>query len=190
MIQKNYYLLFINLGAIDIENEDVKFNQYFEPTCHISWSSSQVTGLTVNGLDLCLNGEVIKDVLPSDEAIDSFILWLQAHFPNGCILVAHNGKRFDFPIFKRYLKQSTKTFGEPFYGIDSREIFKAHFPHLGKIKMQNLVEEFLPNNSCRYHDAFEDAKNLGAIIGEACKKKEISIREFLQVKHKNLYLLE
>ena len=107
MIQKNYYLLFINLGAIDIENEDVKFNQYFEPTCHISWSSSQVTGLTVNGLDL-----------------------------------------------------------------------------------QNLVEEFLPNNSCRYHDAFEDAKNLGAIIGEACKKKEISIREFLQVKHKNLYLLE
>ena len=58
------------------------------------------------------------------------------------------------------------------------------------IKMQNLVEEFLPNNSCRYHDAFEDAKNLGAIIGEACKKKEISIREFLQVKHKNLYLLE
>ena len=149
-----------------------------------------MTGLTINGLDLCLNGEVINDTLPANEAIESFILWLQTYFPNGCILVAHNGKRFDFPIFKRYLKQSSKIYGEPLFGIDSREIFKSHFPHLGKNKMQNLVEEFLPNKLHKYHDAFQDAKNLGAVIEEASKKKDMSVREFLQIKNKDLYIFE
>ena len=189
-MELKHTFVFIYLGAIDVENEDVNFNQYLEPTCHISWSSSQVTGLTINGLDLCLNGEAINNTLPPDEGIDNFILWLQTNFPNGCILVAHNGKRFDFPILKRYLKKSSKTFSEPFIGIDSREIFKTHFPHLRKNKMQNLVEEFLPNDLHKYHDAFEDAKSLSTVIEKACKKKEISIREFLQVKEKGLYLME
>jgi len=60
-----------------------------------------------------LNGEIIDNTLPPNEAVERFILWLQTHFTNGCILVAHNGKRFDFPIFKRYLKESSEIFGEP-----------------------------------------------------------------------------
>ena len=178
-----------HIGAVDVENEKTNFNQYFEPTCHISKGSSRVTGLTINGLDLCINGHVISDTVPPIDGIDKFILWLQTHFSNGCILVAHNGKRFDFPILKRYLNLYSKRL-DKLYGIDCREIFKAHFPDLIKNKMENLVDEFLPVQKYRHHDALADAQNLSAVIKAASKKKDLSLREFLQYKEKDLYLFK
>ena len=129
------------LGAVDVENEETKFNQYFEPTCHISKGASRATGLTINGLDLCLYGDVIDGTVPADEGMEKFISWLQTHFPRGCILVAHNGKRFDFPIVKRYIKRCLVSY-DRLSGLDSREVFKAQFPDLGKYNMENLVEKF------------------------------------------------
>jgi len=182
-------LNWFHLGAVSLKNEDITFNQYFEPTCHISKGSSRVTGLTINGLDLCLNGDVITDTVSAADGIEMFILWLHAHFSNGCILVAHNGKRFDFPILKRYLQLTSKTYDE-LYGIDSREIFKAHFPDLNKNKMENLVDEFLPPRKYQHHDALVDAQNLSAVIKSASKKKGVELSEFLRVKEKDLCVLK
>jgi DNA polymerase III epsilon subunit-like protein len=116
-------------------------------------------------------------------------LWLHAHFRNGCILVAHNGKRFDFPILKRYLQLTSKTYDE-LYGIDSREIFKAHFPDLIKNKMEHLVDEFLPPRKYKHHDALVDAQNLSSVIKTASQKKGIELRDFLRVREKDIYVMK
>ena len=171
-----------------IQNDDKKFNQYLEPTSHISKDSSRITGLTINGLDLCRNGRVIDDTMEAQEGIKRFISWIEMEFPGGCILVAHNGKRFDFPILKRYLESSSLSC-RSLHGLDSRDILKKHFPDLAKNKMESLVSEFLPNKECKHHDALEDAQNLSAVIMEASEQKGMGLSEFLHVKEKSYYRL-
>ena len=181
-------LYYLYLGAVHLEDKDTNFNQYFEPTCHINKGASRITGLTINGLDLCLHGDVIRDTVPAKEGIEKFISWLQVHFASGCILLAHNGKRFDFPILKRYIKLCSISY-DGVYGLDSREVFKAQFPNLVKYKMENLVQEFAPASKYNSHDALGDAQNLSAVIQKASKLKNLRLYEFLSIKDKDLYII-
>ena len=169
-----------------MEHGDIEFNQYFEPTCHISKGASQITGLTTNGLDLCLYGDVIKDTVPAEDGIKMFLSWLKKNFPESCTLVSHNGKRFDFPILKRYLGMASTNCGN-LYGLDSREVFKRRFPDLARNRMEALVEEFSPTMKNKSHDALGDAQNLSVIINEASRRKNLNLREFLMIEDRDMY---
>ena len=76
------------------------------------------------------------------------------------------------------------------YGIDTREIFKAHFPDLSKNKMEHLVDEFLPPRKYKHHDALVDAQNLSSVIKSASQQKGVNFREFLRVKEKDIYVIQ
>ena len=73
-----------------------KFNSYIFPKLPISEESTKVTGIYVNESgEFKVNGEE-RNAVGIHGGLQDFFSWL-AQFQHA-VLVAHNGRRFDFPV--------------------------------------------------------------------------------------------
>ena len=87
-------------------------------------------------------------------------------------LVAHNGRRFDFPIIaSTLLKYNLKDrFSACVLGcVDSLTLCKKQFPGMSSYKQEDLVKNVL-KKTYGAHDALEDVKALGDLLLHAYKK--------------------
>lgn len=90
------------IAAVDTES-GVAFNTYVTPSRHISSEAQRVTGITVNSVgQMYVQGQSVES-MNVGTAIDQLCEWLKK-FPNP-VLIAHNGRRFDFPVLMSCLME-------------------------------------------------------------------------------------
>ncbi|XP_060565928.1 LOW QUALITY PROTEIN: uncharacterized protein LOC132724962 [Ruditapes philippinarum] len=139
------------------------FSQYVLPTEPISAGARQVTGLSVDGDRLLHLGQPVE-ATDIKSALQLFTAWVKK-IPN-CVLVAHNGKKFDFPVIVIALNcagvydmfvDGTKAL------VDSLSLFRKVIPGRKSYKQEDLVHDIL-NTSYGAHDAAEDVHALGSLI--------------------------
>ena len=177
------------MAIVDISRKVKPWNQYIQPTQRIHSGASAVNKLTIVRNKLCYNGKECNNVLPAEEAIESFAAYLHENFPEGVELIAHNGARFDFPLLKRDLMKSFQFYNKsyPIRCIDSIKIFKTQFPGLDAYNQPYLLKRFLGSeNVSRAHEAVGDCINLRNAIETAAKEKNMSLKEFLSIPSKPL----
>ena len=177
------------MALVDVSRKVKPWNQYIQPTQRISSGASAVNKLTIVRDKLCYNGKECNNVVPAEEAIESFAAYLHENFPEGVELIAHNGARFDFPLLKRDLMKSFQFYNKsyPIRCIDSIKVFKTQFPGLDAYNQPYLLQRFLGSeNVSRAHEAVGDCINLRNAIETAAKEKNMSLKEFLSIPSKPL----
>ena len=89
------------IAAVNIDS-GAQFNAYVKTKVSINPEASAVTGISIVNNVMKVKG-VEVDAMSITSAAEKFIAWLDK-FGNVC-LVAHNGRRFDFPILVATLKK-------------------------------------------------------------------------------------
>ena len=151
------------IAAVEVGGSGKEFNSYVMPQLPMSDEALQMTRIVVSGERMVVRGE---DVNPASihDALDSFTDWLQ-QFSN-VFLVAHNGRRFDFPVLTSALSHTNKldAFCSTVSGyVDSLAVFKQAFPKMSSYKLEDLVASQL-KEQYGAHDALEDVKALGKLL--------------------------
>ena len=95
----------LQIALVDMHNGSKYWNQYIQPTKPIHPKASEVTHLSI-GINnrLCYRGIECKNVVTASNAIQKFQEYLKHNYPEGVILIAHNGTTFDFPLLKNIWK--------------------------------------------------------------------------------------
>ena len=147
------------IAAVDVKSGS-EFQTYVTPTIPIGREATNVTGIAMVEGEMTVNGEVVESV-PVRSAIDKFISWL-TKFKNVC-LIAHNGRRFDFPILVSILRKCgdmDKLSDIAF--IDSLSVFRKLYPKQS-LKQVDLVSTLL-GEKYNAHNAMDDVIALGKLI--------------------------
>ena len=153
-----------------------------QPTQKIDPRATQVNKLSVINKKLCYDGEACENVVSQSQGMKNFVKYLLKNYPNGAVLIAHNGNRFDFRLLRRNLEKYKCGFSKdyPIHCIDSIKIFKHHFPCLGTYSQPSLLERFAGSeNISDAHEAVGDCINLKNAIKVAAREKRMSIAQFI-----------
>ena len=141
-----------------------RFNCYVTPKVPISSSAQQDTGIVVSDSgSMTVHGESVE-AHTIKSALEKLFTWLSKL---SCVfLVAHNGRRFDFPVLVSTIMNLDKVSAmndciEGF--IDSLPVFKKAFPNQDTYKQEDLARKLL-NSSYAAHDAIEDVICLGHLV--------------------------
>ena len=141
-----------------------KFNSYIFPKLPISQESTKVTGIYVNESgEFKVNGEE-KKAVGIHGGLQDFFSWL-AQFHHA-ILVAQNGRRFDFPVLVNAARNCflLETLLSSVQGcIDSLAVFRKVFPGQPNYKQEHLVNSLL-HTTYKAHDAMEDVISLSLLF--------------------------
>jgi DNA polymerase III epsilon subunit-like protein len=139
------------------------FNVYVRPTIPISDNAQQVTGIRMVGNTMQVNRNNV-DARPLCEALNSFCDWLQSF--NNVVLVAHNGRRFDFPVLVTACDNAglcDKFFHCVAGCVDSLPVFKKVYSDRKSYKQEDIARDLL-GASYSAHNASEDAMILGKLV--------------------------
>lgn len=151
------------IAAIELAS-GASFNSYVRPKLPITLAAQEITGIVVNQSGpMTVKGQPVEGKTIRC-AISEFLQWLNKY--SCVVLVAHNGRKFDFPVFLSTLKKvgSEKKFFDCVTGlIDSLPVFKKVFPNQDCYKQEHLVKSVL-QSSYLAHDAMEDVKSLGQLM--------------------------
>ena len=119
------------------------FNIYVMPTVPISFEAQQITGILKTGqTTISVHGEPVESI-KIISALEKFLKWLQkCHY---VILVAHNGRRFDFPVLISALMKLdiNRLFATVCGFIDFLAVFRKIYPGRSNYKQANLVKDIL-----------------------------------------------
>ena len=181
----------LQMALVDMSRKIKPWNQYLQPTQRIQPGASAVNKLTINNNKLCYNNVACKDVVSAEEGIHKLRKYLHKNFPNGVVLIAHNGERFDFPLLKRDWIKYNKILDKNYCinCVDSITLFKRQFPSLQAYNQPYLLKRFLgAENIESEHEAIGDCINLRSAIEAAAKEKEITLAEFLSIPGRPLYI--
>ena len=119
----------------------------------------------------------IVDAAPIHIALDDFITWL-TKFRN-ILLVAHNGRRFDFPVLESALLKTDNENKLKVSGyIDSLSVFKKQFPDQKNHTQENLAFELL-HITYNAHNAVADVDALRSLLG-LCNNETLMAHSFSQ----------
>lgn len=163
------------LAAVEMETGSV-YNNYILPKVPITEEALNTTGIVVNSdlQKMTVHGKEV-DAVNITSGLTEFSNWLK-NFPRA-ILVAHNGRKFDFPVLMNTLHSLnlTNVLLSAVSGFtDSLSIFKKAFPGQPNYKQETLVKSLL-DTTYSAHDAIEDVKTLGMLM----KHSKISGPEIL-----------
>ncbi|KAK3108256.1 hypothetical protein FSP39_004267 [Pinctada imbricata] len=153
------------IAAVEFETGTL-FNTYTVPKLPITEAAMKVTGIVSNSGKMTVHG---KDVYSEHitAGLNKFLEWLQIY--NNVILVAHNGRRFDFPVLMntmQSLKQTDVLVSTVIGFIDTLNIFKKVFPGQTDYKQETLMQSLL-GTPYGAHNAMEDVKALALLVKEA-----------------------
>lgn len=82
------------VAASNIHTSD-NLNIYVKPGCSITPDAQKITGISMSGCSIYVHGKVVETVTIKT-ALNQLLSWLNKF--NNVYLVAHNGRRFDFPV--------------------------------------------------------------------------------------------
>ncbi|CAC5416302.1 unnamed protein product [Mytilus coruscus] len=165
LIRQNVIPHITQIAAVKHETGS-QFSCYVVPKAPISSGAEDITRIVWDGTNLRLKRKVVA-ALQIFEALSNFFLWLQKF--NNAVLIAHNGKKFDFRILSNAADKS-KLFNlylESCVGcIDSIAVMKSKFPKLPKYSQPYLAEHVC-NKNYNAHNALDDVSMLNEILKEA-----------------------
>jgi len=175
----------LQIALVDLHDGKKYWNQYVQPKGRIDPRATQVNQLSlgING-KLCYRGIECRNVLNSTTAIKNLRAYLKNNYPEGAILIAHNGDTFDFPVLRRYFEtnniHSDDKEGYSITCIDSMRVFRKHFGGLSSYKQEHIVKRFPSGDNLREaHDALGDCLNLRGAIHAAAAEKRKELSNFL-----------
>ncbi|XP_069129806.1 uncharacterized protein [Argopecten irradians] len=105
------------------------YNSYILPTIPIEEEASKVTGISINSNGELIANENKKDTFSIADGLQNFCEFLEKY--QNPILIAHNGRRFDFPVIVNAAKKVNKLdqlLSSTFGCIDSIGVFRKAFP--------------------------------------------------------------
>lgn len=183
----------IQICEIGAVFEDQEFHQFLIPKCQIQSGATTVHGITKRGEKLFLNGSVITNAMNPEEGLKSFMDFLKsivtgANKDEECILVAHNGARYDHTVLRNNLKRYRIQLPSFVCFADSMTLMKAYqqrTPFL-RLSMNNLLQHFSgqkQNNKEGQHDALTDTRHLKNICLEGAKR--LGFQNYLEYLEKN-----
>lgn len=162
------------IAAHVVDTEEV-YNSYILPTVPIEEEASKVTGISINS-----NGELIangnkKDTFSIADGLQNFCEFLEKY--QNPILIAHNGRGFDFPVIVNAAKKVNKLdqlLSSTFGCIDSIGVFRKAFPGQSNYKQESLAKSLLGEGyNYGAHDACEDVKALSDLLHRKEVKRNI-----------------
>lgn len=162
---KRKYHNIIQISALDVSDISSKmFNAYICPSSESDPRALAVNGFYMQNGYLSKNGKELITVAEK-KATTCFLDWLRKR--NGkCILIAHNGKRFDVPRLLDLVKKHNlfDCFMNIVHGfVDTLKLFKSIHPHMDNYTQPHLVKMFL-NVDYEAHDGIEDVIALAKLI--------------------------
>lgn len=140
-----------------------RFSEYVNPGRPIEPAAELVSGLTWSSLEGC---PPIQDVLLR------FASFLKTLPDTNCIyLVAHGGKRFDFPVLQQELQRTANSLQLPYHiMIDSLTLFRAYAREFGggwpAYGLDAVSERLLGWSRTSCHDALADSLILRACCAQ------------------------
>ncbi|KAA0724730.1 hypothetical protein E1301_Tti015232 [Triplophysa tibetana] len=158
----------VQLSAISGES---KFNAYMVPRRPMPDEAARLTGLTVHEGTLHLHRRPVSTT-PYRQALTGFISFLRT--VNRPFLVAHNSRKFDWPVLMRVLREFglVNEFREVVSGcVDTWSLSKDMFS-LKSYSLKNLVDHFL-RQTYGAHDAREDVRVLQDLYRVWKPRKEV-----------------
>ncbi|XP_033763432.1 uncharacterized protein LOC117344711 [Pecten maximus] len=118
------------------------FNSYILPTIAIEEEAAKITGIHRNSSgELIVNGNK-KDAVSTQDGLNHFCKFLEKH--ENPILIAHNGRKFDFPVLVTAAKSVNmldQLFSCAFGCVESLNVFRKAFPNICQI----ISRKPLPN---------------------------------------------
>ena len=139
------------------------FNTYVTPKKPISTEAQRVTGIEMTDNNIMkVRGNSVEHT-PVEIALQKMCTWL-GNFSN-VILVAHNGRRFDFPVLTAALlcTDNIDIFFQCTLGlIDSLSVFSKSFPKQSH-KQEDLARSLL-GISYNAHNAVADVETLAHLL--------------------------
>lgn len=154
--------------------------------------------MVCDGTSVFAHGSKVAAV-PIREALSNFLQWLSTLRNCEVILVAHNGRVFDFRVLSNAVVRTglQRQFLDKVSGFtDSLSLIRSKHKKLEKYTQIFLAKHFC-NESYSAHDALEDVKMLSKILSNAVSNSDLcnaaydSETHFLQEKFnsaKSLYL--
>jgi len=139
------------------------FSQYVLPTELISAGARQVTGLSVDGERLLHHGQP-DHATDIQSALKLFFAWVKC-IPN-CVLVEHNGIKFDFPVLVHALNCAglCDTFVDGTKAlVESLPLFWKAIPDWKSYKQGDLMYAIL-KTYYGAHDTAEDVRALANLL--------------------------
>lgn len=180
----------LSIGAIDLYSSRV-FHCFVKPT-NIEDEEDLYDYFSRNGVRLEASKNTMKKIgydFNTALPLTTASLLFKEFTENDPILIAHNGKSFDFPILEANfnLRLSTR-FHLTFRGLDSyHNISKKIFFHLNSHKLSHVYSAVVKNKNknIKWHTALDDSKALKQIVIEAAKR--VAIKNAQEV-FKELYM--
>ena len=160
-----------------------EFSTYVSPKVPIAMTAQQITGIIYNNSGIMTaRGQQVQPK-PFGPAIDNFCKWLE-HVGKDDVpvyLIAHNGRKFDFPVLISALISLgyvMKFLGCVAGFIDSINVFKKSLPGQSSYKQEDLAKTFL-STSYDAHNAVADVKILGQLISYTkLSSQELALHSF------------
>lgn len=162
------------------------FSVYITPTKNVNKDSSAVTGITNIGPNLYVHGKTVT-TLPLQEALYSFHQFLRGLKKN-CVLIAHNGNRFDHPRLLRaiHIHSMTYSYSQVLYGFcDTLPIFRKNCPDRkgpGMFKLGKLASDYLEPCEGSLHNAIFDVEMLQKLCNKLIQRPDTFIKNSLTFK--------
>ncbi|XP_060562490.1 uncharacterized protein LOC132722076 [Ruditapes philippinarum] len=198
LIRGDVYPHITQIAAKHVGTEN-SFNCYVLPKLPMSASAERVTKIIVtNSIDMCVDG-VPVETKTIQTALRDFLIWLNQF--RYVFLIAHNGKRFDFPIVVNACQASGmfNKFSSCVLGlVDSLHVFKSISPKRESYKQEDLARSLL-SKVYNAHNALCDVDCLSELVIYALKQDDkcITVKSFSpsdvkynmdsnKEKHKNL----
>ncbi|XP_078319186.1 uncharacterized protein LOC111121918 isoform X4 [Crassostrea virginica] len=159
------------IGAYELNSEE-DFSEYVIPKKPLSPYAAMITSIQMRGSNqMYVKGRPVA-ALNIRKALNRFMKWL-GRFPNP-VLIAHNGRGFDFKVLRSAVKNINKTenLDRRVCGyIDSIEVFRKTYPNQKSYKQEALVASIL-NITYEAHSAHGDARVLGQLMEHANLSKK------------------
>lgn len=147
-----------------------RFNAFTFPKLPMAESAQEITGINVSSSgSFTVHGKPVA-AFGINDALERFWSFLGQF--SCVVLVAHNGRRFDFPVLVSAVTSVgaiDKMFSKVSGFVDSLPFFKKAFEHQECYKQEYLVRKLL-GVSYSAHDANEDVETLGQLVFHAGAK--------------------
>ena len=154
----------VQIAAIDITSGKT-FNSYVKPKKVQTEAAKAITRIVASeDGSMTVEG---KQVQPDDmnTASSNFLKWIGKF--NSVFLLAHNGRRFDYPVLLsslRNLGKEQELFSNVLGLIDTIPVFKKCFPKQTSYRQEDLYQSVLKKGDYNAHNAVGDVKALGELI--------------------------
>jgi DNA polymerase III epsilon subunit-like protein len=168
--KKRHETIILSIGAVSLFHNNT-FHCFVKPK-NIKSDQELVAYMEQHGANVHASKQVLKKIkyslasaLDADLALQRF----QEFTGPSPVLIAHNGKSFDFKILNGCLERNHMAM--PFHGLDSYHGICKQVLHLQSYKLGHVYKAIVKDKEkLQFHTALDDSKALKAVVLVCCRR--------------------